>query len=231
MYPIDFIHLRPFTSLPLSIRFLAYWHAAYCLIICLVLIGCTSLETTERNLQPLATAVPTNTLIPTPTQSLSSNPPPATLTPIPTVEPTVTPNPTPLPPLLLAIPLNWQTLAAASNNIEPTESNQSWQIIVTDNPAAELANGLVQAALINDHDDHIFQQKPIVLTVPFTMPWETISLAEAETIMNQGHANVQVMLWEDMPPTHKALSIDGRSPPPYRLSSARYLVIGSSSWL
>lgn len=163
-----------------------------------------------------ATVGSTDTPEPTPT-------PEATTTPSPTPLPTETPAPAPTPePVTLAVPMDWEAevieaLARANDTLPP---GYHWAVMAADDPAAELAAGNAQAALLPGAEGIIVREEPLAFTVPFTTNWEALSPADADAILAGGNSLVRVIPWSAMTPDNKALRIDGRHPTdpdyPYR---------------
>ncbi|MCB8920194.1 MAG: CapA family protein [Ardenticatenaceae bacterium] len=153
---------------------------------------------------------------------------PSPSAPLPTITPSpphlVTPSPlhlvtpSPLPPtpipLILAVPPQWD---AALDALPPL-----WQTLAMADPAVALANGKANAALLHDNSGYLIQQTALALTVPFTLDWHDITLAQAQEIMANGHADVIVLPWDEMTPERRPLRIDGRSPsaPDYPLQNS-----------
>lgn len=175
------------------------FHRLACLIgITLLLGGCT-------------TAVPLPTIVPAP-PPLQTVTPPVSPPPLPTI--TSTPLPTavsPTPPptaTATAVPPPVVALPPAYPNL----SGGSWVTEVHQDPAGALRQGLVKAAVVESDAGTLLWQQPLVLAVPWTMPWEGVTAVDAQHILASGDERVTVMLWEEMPPTMKALRVDGRSP-------------------
>ncbi|MCP4422413.1 MAG: CapA family protein [Chloroflexi bacterium] len=169
-----------------------------------MLIGCGK---TAVSPQPLPTLVATAviptlpTVIPTlPIATLPTPIPQATNSPIPPTA--VPPTPTPTQPLSLAVPDAWQT--AVSQALTNSSTSQVWQIVASDTAA--------NAQLVENGSGSLVWQEPIVLAVPFTTEWETISQADAESILADGHTLVTVLSWSKLTPEQKPLRIDGRFP-------------------
>ncbi len=168
--------------------------------------------------KPASTATVGSTDTPEPTPT-----PEATTTPSPTPLPTETPTPTPTPePMTLAVPADWkdqvvEALARADDALPP---GYRWTVAAADDPAAELAAGNAQAALLPGEEGIIVREEPLVFTVPFTTNWESLSPADADAILAEGHSLVRVIPWSAMTPDNKALRVDGRHPTdpdyPYR---------------
>jgi poly-gamma-glutamate capsule biosynthesis protein CapA/YwtB (metallophosphatase superfamily) len=167
----------------------------------LVLItACQPEETAVSSLPtPAATAIIPTQPPPTPRPPLPTSLP----TQSPTLTPTAMPSPTPTP-LILAVLPEWET--AVSKIITPP-----WQLLPHDDPAALLESGQVDAALDWNSSGTLILQRPIALTVPFTMNWDSITQAEADQIIANGHPVVIVQHWSDTMPTRRSLRIDGFS--------------------
>jgi poly-gamma-glutamate synthesis protein (capsule biosynthesis protein) len=102
--------------------------------------------------------------------------------------------------------------------------NWQWQVVGDEDVAAAgmLSSGQAGVAVVEGNEGIVVQQRPLALAVPFTAEWENATPAEVESILNDGHELAQVVPWEAMPPTHKALRIDGRLPadPGYALQES-----------
>jgi poly-gamma-glutamate capsule biosynthesis protein CapA/YwtB (metallophosphatase superfamily) len=172
----------------------------------LLLAGCRP-EATPPELLPVveaATAVP---ITATATVTVTASPSPTATWPA-TPMPTATP--TPLPPVVLAVPGKWQAAAAVA--VAESAPVAAWQLAVSQDPAAAVAAGEAQLALLPGSEGLVVARRPLALAVPFTTRWERATAVEIEAILNQGHALVTVMDWVEMRPTHKALRVDGRLP-------------------
>lgn len=138
--------------------------------------------------------------------TLAPSPVPPTFTPVPLPTPTATavPSPTPRPSVALFVPNEWQD--AAQRAVDTLNSaGDGWQWSLTDD---------VQAAvrLVNGSEGTVVHQEPLALTVPFTTEWEATDGETANDIVANGHPLVEVRPWRGMPPTQKALQVDGRLP-------------------
>ncbi len=111
--------------------------------------------------------------------------------------------PTPTP-LILAAPLPWQALAEALPG--------GWTLRLHDAPKTLLEMGEVDAALLPDADGVVVWQRPLALTVPFTLDWQEVTAERAQTLLAEGHALMLPMPWEEMSPDRRALRVNGRSP-------------------
>lgn len=170
----------------------------------LFLVGCAGkMEPTAVVVEGVETAVFT----PTPPPSPTKTPIPATKTPSPTIPPSPLPpsSPAPLPAIALVAAPEWQDEAgeavAALN-----AGGSAWQWWLTDGVGDITLEKSDHSAEMLVHAD------PIALVVPFTDRLEAITLAEAETILADGHRAITPLLWRDMPPTHKPLRVDGLLP-------------------
>lgn len=171
-------------------------------MVVLLLSACTA-PTAVSAVPPAATILPpTHTAAAAlPATSMPTSTPPPTNTPIPTI----TPFPTTTPTIItLAVSLEWeprlQMILA-----DPTLQGWSWQFV--DN-----ADTTAAVRLQSGSDGISIGQTPLALAVPFTTPWEAVSLAEAKDIINNGHPLVTLLPWAQMSPTQKALRVDGRFP-------------------
>lgn len=159
----------------------------------------TAVATTKSSVQLPPT--PENTATAVPTQA-----PTATVTVIP---PTLTP--TPNPPIIIAVLPEWDTAVNQAIALLNTPQ-QPWQLLITDDPAAALANGAAHLALTTGEGHTLVYQEPIVLAVPFTTHWDFITLVDAQNIIANGHQIVTVLPWRDITPALKALHVDGYRP-------------------
>lgn len=152
---------------------------------------------------------------PTPTHH-PTHPPTNSPTPLPSATPTVTksPTPTPLPLAALAAPAAWLGMVEpVLEQLNQNGDNWQWRVVTSDDTAGMLSIGQASVALAEGSEGIVIQQRPLALSVPFTTEWENARLDEAQSILNAGHALAQVVPWDEMPPTHKALRVDGRLPP------------------
>lgn len=175
-----------------------------CFLLSLLLVaGCQSETRPFPNQHPPTTATavsrPTTAISPTATPQ----PSPSTPTPLPTA------TPAPLPAYTLAVPEQWL------NAVETAVSQQHTFTIIpytATNPAAELANGQADIALIPGDNGQPAIRQPLAFAVPFTTEWETTTAEFATEVMQNGHNLITVLPWNAMPPTHKALRINGQHP-------------------
>jgi len=113
----------------------------------------------------------------------------------------ITSTPTPLPVISLAVPSEWQTRANAALAILNEEPrSQEWQMAPYET---------ADIHLLKEEGAFVVKKEPLALVVPFTTEWESISYDQALNIISKGHDLVKVMLWSEMPSSHKALRIDG----------------------
>ncbi len=166
---------------------------------------------------PTVSVVPTllSTFAPPP-PSPSAPPPTATATPAPTPIPTFTPT-----PHTLAVPPMWN---GRLQGLPP-----DWQLLITEDPAALLSTGVVDAALLPTAQGALVQQRALALTVPFTLDWHDITLEHAQEILAQGHPEVVVLPWDELTPERRPLRIDGRAPahPDYPLQETWSLQVNA----
>lgn len=161
---------------------------------------------------PTTTTNPTDT--PQPTASLTVTPPPTE---------TSTPTPTP-EPVTLAVPAEWEAQVgeALTRAGDALPSGYRWTATAADDPTAELAAGSAQAALLRGAEGIVVREEPLAFTVPFTTNWESLSPADADAILANGHHLVRVIPWSSMVPADKALRVNGLHPTdtdyPYRES-------------
>ena len=160
--------------------------------------------------------VPTGSQAPIPTASAVPSSTPATAIeqpPAPTATLTPTQSPTPRP-VVVAVPAEWRE--AVDAGLAPPASEPgpeyAWSISTEADPAAALADGRAQMALV--HGDHglVVRREPIALAVPFTTNWEAVSQAEADAILSNGDSLARAIPWGEMDPANKALRVDGRHP-------------------
>lgn len=157
------------------------------------------------------TAPPTAEVQPTETPQ-----PAATAQPSATPTPTESPAPTPQTVTLAATAELAEQLRAAPEN----PAAYRWKVIVEDDPAAAMADGRAQLAVVQGEAGPVVREEPLAFAVPFTTNWELIGAADAEAILANGHSLVQVIPWSAMTPVNKALRVDGQHPTdpdyPYR---------------
>ncbi|MBP6017286.1 MAG: CapA family protein [Candidatus Promineofilum sp.] len=189
--------------------------AAIALIIVLTLAACgaspaAGLPTPEIVDATTATSVPTAETQPTETAQ-------PTATALPSATPTETPKPTPQPVTLAVMAEFAEPLSAA-----PADSAAAyrWAVSVEEDPAAALADGRAQLAVVPGDAGTVVRQEPLAFAVPFTTNWELIGAADAAAILANGHSLVRVIPWSAMKPDIKALRVDGQHPTdpdyPYR---------------
>lgn len=188
-------------------------------VILSLLMGCQADLTVEsEQVVPVAiiqsTAQPTNQPTNEPTIQPTNQP-----LPTPTAVP---PTAIPLPLITLAVPPEWIDEAETAVANLPAASWQ-WQITSHQPPAT---NHQYNLALIPGDTGVIVYQEPLALAVPFITNWEATTLAQAQEILANGHALVQVKPWRELTPDWKVLRIDGRYPtdPDYPLQSSWSLV-------
>jgi poly-gamma-glutamate capsule biosynthesis protein CapA/YwtB (metallophosphatase superfamily) len=149
-----------------------------------------------------------------PIATASQTPTPApTAAATPTLTPTITPTPTALPLVQLIVPEQWAVAAATAVNQLLTEGSAwRWEVVVGsgDPEPDQVTTGTVR--LTTTTGDHLVAERPLALAIPFITAWERTSLAEAQTILAQGHNLVQVIDYDDLTPNYKALRVDGRFP-------------------
>jgi hypothetical protein len=195
----------------------------------LLLIGCNRAApvgpVAEITIAAEAVTVTATAVSPTPTATPTAVPP--TLTPTPTPTATATPTATPLPGARLVVPPGWETAVVGAMSDFP--SGWHWSLLSDTDPLALLAAGQADLALSTETADFyhaLVYQEPIALSVPFLSEWAETNRQQANDILANGHAVVQIMPWSEMRANRKALRIDGRSPadPDYPLQQAWYLV-------
>jgi poly-gamma-glutamate capsule biosynthesis protein CapA/YwtB (metallophosphatase superfamily) len=118
--------------------------------------------------------------------------------------PTPLPSPTPLPEITLYVPESWRGPAGdIVARLNETAVQHVWQLV--DDPQADVR-------LAQDIAGAQVQEVPLALAVPFTTPWESVTLAEAQQILASGHEAVTVMPWPDLPAGSKALQVESLRP-------------------
>jgi poly-gamma-glutamate synthesis protein (capsule biosynthesis protein) len=167
-----------------------------------------------------ATPLPAATATATPRPTATDQP---TATPTNTPQPTATPTATATPQrLTLAAAPEWEGALAAAleGDGDSLTPGYEWTLLIADDPAAELAAGRAQAALVVDGAGAVVREEPLAFSVPFTTNWELINAADAAAILANGHNLVRVIPWSGMTPENKALRVDGLHPTdpdyPYR---------------
>ena len=179
----------------------SYW---LFLILGLFLAGCQVNQQVSTPV-PLATTILSAPTRPIPQVATVAEITPQTAVPTTTPSPTAAPTSTPLPVIRLAVPDQWQDRAElAVNHLNQESSVREWRLV------SQGATADIQ--LINEAGHLIVEQQPLALTVPFTTEWEDTTNENAQKIISQGHDLVTLMPWSEIPPTHKALRIDGRFP-------------------
>ncbi len=130
-------------------------------------------------------------------------PSPPTPTPLPTA------TPAPLPAYTLAVPEQW--LGAVETAVSQ-QHTYTINLYTAANPAAELETGQAEIALVPGSSGQPAIRQPLAFAVPFTAEWEATTAQYATEVMQNGHNLITVLPWNTMPPTHKALRIDGLHP-------------------
>ncbi|MCP5093968.1 MAG: hypothetical protein GY943_00285, partial [Chloroflexi bacterium] len=176
------------------------------ILLLIILTGCKTAVSPPAPLPtPIETAVITTTL-----------PPPTSPPPLPTIvsQPTPTITPTPLPTATTAPTLHIAAPPELETAVSETISNSQhkWQLISSANPLDLLTTGQVDVALAWNIEGTLIKQDPIALTVPFSTNWESLTIAEAELIIANGHSIVTAQPWSEMLPSSRALRVDGRLP-------------------
>lgn len=186
-----------------SRRVVQIFFETICLILPFVLLSSSCSAQAEG-----PTAVPTLHTPSDPAPTLTLTPLRPTNTPIPTtsVLPTATPTqtPTPIPESVMAIP----------NDVAPLIEFEvpGWTAVFHAQPEAAFNAGEVDAALVVNGEGQLLWQSPIVLAVPWTMDWESVTLEEAEQIVQAGHPQVDILFWSDLSPHLRPLRVNGRLP-------------------
>ncbi len=164
----------------------------------------TNTQVPGANLQPPG-STPTVSVEPL---TISPQPPDANLQP-----PISIPLPTPAP-LFLAAPPQWQALAA----LLPLP----WTLRLDGAPETLLEAGEVDAALRPDASGTVVWQRPLALTIPFSLDWQEVTMERAQTLLADGHGLMLPLPWDEMPADRRALRVNGRSPAnpayPFQLS-------------
>ncbi len=154
-----------------------------------------------------ATAEPSPTHLrptPSPSPQPSSTPVPSP-SPRPSPQPEPSPTNTPLPVYTLSVPGAWQERAQqAVARLNESAESQTWRL----EENAERAD----VRLARDSSGIVVGETTLVLAVPFTTAWESVTYDEAVEIMEQGHKSVIVVPWPDLKPGQKAVRIDGLGP-------------------
>jgi poly-gamma-glutamate capsule biosynthesis protein CapA/YwtB (metallophosphatase superfamily) len=180
----------------------------------LALAGCQSQESkrppgdllanqmTDTQPEPSATIVSQPTAV-SPAPGFESTatrlPPSATPTPSPTA------SVTPRPVVRLSVPDRWQSDAAAAiTELKESGSGWQWQLV----PHGEPADINLQAGEEGIPAGHT----PLALAVPWISEWTTVSLADAQNILANGHELVTIVDWVEIEPNQKPLIIDGLRP-------------------
>jgi poly-gamma-glutamate capsule biosynthesis protein CapA/YwtB (metallophosphatase superfamily) len=205
----------------------------FVLVVLVLVVGCEQAPV-ERSLPTTPMAVATNvaaTFTPPPmvtsTSSVQAVPPTHTATATATATATPTPTATPIPLARLVIPPVWET--AVTDAMTEFPPGWQWELLVDLDPLTLLTNGqaeLVLATETADFPHELLYQEPIALTVPFLSEWTDVNRQQAQEILENGHAIVEIMPWVEMRARRKALRVDGRTPADsdYPLQQNWYLV-------
>lgn len=173
------------------------------------------MPTAEIAAAKTAATTPVAEVQPTATPQPTAGPQPSA-----TPTPTETPAPTPQTVTLAAAAEFAEPLSAAPANPAGSPAAYRWEVLVDEDPAAALADGRAQLAVVQGDAGAVVRQEPLAFAVPFTTNWELIGAADAEAILANGHSLVRVIPWSAMTPDNKALRVDGRHPTdpdyPYR---------------
>ncbi len=123
-----------------------------------------------------------------------------TLTAIPTSEPTATV----LPAVKLSVPEVWRERSEEA--LKQAAQGEGGSLV-------ELEQGAgADITLVNEEGAFEVQREAAALVVPFTSARQAIGLEEAMTVVKEGHEQIAVMPWSEMPLGMKALRVDGRLP-------------------
>lgn len=162
----------------------------------------------------LAASCGTPTPLPTPTITSTQPPPTSTLTP--------SPSPT-LEVIIFAVPPEWHAQAAQA--VASLDSTQLvFNVIASEDPAAALASGQAQIALVEGAEGIVVAQYPIVIGVPFLSETYNITPFEAEYLVREGSPFVTILPWDEMQPDLKPLLVNGFFP-----TDPGYPILGSWS--
>jgi poly-gamma-glutamate synthesis protein (capsule biosynthesis protein) len=113
----------------------------------------------------------------------------------------------------LKVPAEWaQAAAEVLQETNEVESGAIWQLDVGPTSADDLADGWVDAVLIEGGSGLPVGERPIALAVPFTSQWETLTLKQAEEILDQGSDFIQAVDWAQMQPDMKSIPVEGFHP-------------------
>lgn len=143
---------------------------------------------------------------------------PSTPTMIPTASPPLQtgialPDPTAVPRVVLAVPNQWLIMAEeAVLSMSSLDLLYQWELISDADPGQLLARNQADIALVPGKAGTAVLQTPIILAVPFATEWESITLADAQQILQEGHPLVSRSTWREIRASQKALSVDGQSP-------------------
>lgn len=124
--------------------------------------------------------------------------------PQPTPSPADEPSSTPLPEITLSVPDSWKEQAAKA--IEQLNRSAEWHTwrLVNESQA--------DVRLVNDDSGAVIRETALVLAIPFTLDWESVSHDRAMEILNNGDDSVTAIPWAEMLPDQKALRVDGLGP-------------------
>jgi poly-gamma-glutamate capsule biosynthesis protein CapA/YwtB (metallophosphatase superfamily) len=205
----------------------------FVLVVLALVMGCEQ-SPGDRSLPATSMAVATDvaaTFTPPPmatsTSSVQAVPPTNTPTPTATATATATPTATPLPVARLVVPPAWETAVADAMTEFPP--GWQWELLIDPDPLSLLTAVQADLALTTETADfphELAYQEPIALTVPFLSEWTGVNRQQAQEILENGHAVVEIMPWAEMRARRKALRVDGHSPADsdYPLQQNWYLV-------
>jgi poly-gamma-glutamate capsule biosynthesis protein CapA/YwtB (metallophosphatase superfamily) len=148
-----------------------------------------------------------NLVLPTPVQEQQSVIQSAPTAPPSTASPPLLPTATPTdrPGLIVGAPASWTWQAKETAQLL-NETDAEWQWLVAE------PDDLAAIKLLPSSEGIPVGTRPLAFAVPFATDWESVSSAEAQQILDNGHSFVRVVDWADLPLGDKALRVDGLLP-------------------
>ncbi len=156
----------------------------------------------------LGEGIQATSLATSPTPALPRTPDGRDFTPTPSPSPTATPTPTLTP---TATPQPWRVVVPLDAPPLILDAGR-WALQYNPDPFQTMAQGAADLALVPQAVGIPVGGRPLALAVPFTTEWESVTWEEAQSIVQQGHALAQPIVWEALSPPLKPLLVDGRHP-------------------
>jgi hypothetical protein len=125
---------------------------------------------------------------------------------------TPTRNPTPQP-ISICVPARFLNAVAQSVETHLVRGElRPWVVMSCGDPAIEVAQGNADLALVPGRESVLVGSSRLALVVPFGSLQESLTLAQAQQVLDQGSASIQVLDWRDVSAQQRALRVDGMHP-------------------